>query len=169
MVHDMNEVKLHKSFIDYSIMNEFFSEDFKKELDLLQYASGKSGIDGIILAAYLFCPDIIEVNGYIFLKEFWKCDEEKSLEMIKILEEQYSYDKKQIEMSVNSWSLGDFFIGCNSKLLDNEKVIRQFGETLVYFWKQRMVELFPERNIIVELGNELMGEYGLCITIYEEC
>ncbi len=33
---------------------------------------------------------------------------------------------------------------------------------------RRSKEVFPERKIKVELGNAIMGEYGLTITMYEE-
>lgn len=75
--------------------------------------------------------------------------------------------KKAIEMSVNTWSIGDFFIGDTSELMDNEKVIQQLGKAIVYFWKCRVKELFPEKEIIVEMENDLMGEMGLCVTMYE--
>lgn len=71
-------------------------------------------------------------------------------------------------MSINTWSIGDFFIGDSSDLMDNEKVIQQFGDAIVYFWKNRVKELFPQKEIIVELRNDLMGEFGLCITMYEK-
>jgi len=48
----------------------------------------------------------------------------------------YHNNKKDIEMSVNSWSIGDFFIG-DIELMDNENVLREFGKALVYFWKKR--------------------------------
>ncbi|MDE6208993.1 MAG: hypothetical protein K2M73_04870 [Lachnospiraceae bacterium] len=83
------------------------------------------------------------------------------------MEKQYDKNKKAIEMSVNTWSIGDFFIGDSSELMDNEKVIQQFGNVLVYYWKRRAKEIFPEKEMIVELGNNLMGEFGLCITMYE--
>ena len=49
-----------------------------------------------------------------------------------------------------------------------QEMIQQFGDVIVYFWKNRVKELFSEKEIIVELGNDLMGEFGLCITMYEK-
>lgn len=40
---------------------------------------------------------------------------------------------KNIEMSVNTWSLGDFFIGDSTELMNNEKIVQQFGKAIVYF------------------------------------
>lgn len=135
---------------------------------VVQHATSKCGFDGLISSAGLFCPSIIQIKDYIFVKEFWNHDEEDSLQALETLEKQYNYDKKKIEMAVNSWSLGDFFVGSDSPLMDNEKIFQEFGDVLVYFWKQRVKELFPERNVVVKTGHELMGEFGLCITMYEE-
>lgn len=71
-------------------------------------------------------------------------------------------------MSVNTWSIGDFFVGDSSELMDNKEILTQFGKAIVYFWKNSAKDLFPDRKIIVRLGNNLMGEFGLCITMYED-
>lgn len=162
----MENVKIFKSIVDETIKNEIIAANWCT--DLIQYSTWKCKMDGLIAAAYLFCPQIIQVENYIFIKRFWNCGVEESIERIRSLEEQYGNDKKTIEMSVNTWSIGDYFIGDASKLMDDEKLIQQFGDALVYFWKTRVKELFPEREITVELGNDLMGEFGLCITMYEE-
>lgn len=39
---------------------------------------------------------------------------------------------------------------------------------LIYNWSRRAKELFPDKNIIVEYGEELMGELGLSITLYQQ-
>lgn len=161
----MENVKIFNSIIDETIKNEIIEANWCT--DLIQYSTWKCKMDGLIAAAYLFCPQIIQVIGYVFIKQFWNCNEEESIERIRSLEEQYDNDKKTIEMSVNTWSLGDFFIGDTKELMDNEKLVQQFGDALKYFWEIRVKDLFPEREIIVELGNDLMGEIGLCITMYE--
>lgn len=153
-----------------SIIKETIKDDIKEAnwcTDLLQYATYKCKIDGLISAAYLFCPQIIQVKEYIFIKHFWNCDMEESLECVNKLEKQYANDKKAIEMSVNTWSIGDFFVGDTNEYMANTKLIQQFGEAIVYFWRNRVMELFPERDIIVELGENLMGELGLCVTMYQ--
>lgn len=162
----MEKMKVFNSVVNEKIMDEI--EEASWCTDLIQYATYRCKIDGMIASAYLFCPTIIQVRDYIFIEKFWDCDTEESLEQIVQLEEKYCNDKKAIEMSVNTWSIGDFFVGEDSNLMNNEKVIEQFGQILVHFWKLRAKELFPEREIIVELGNELMGELGLCITMYEK-
>jgi hypothetical protein len=101
-----------------------------------------------------------------FIKEFCNFKEGEEIEFLNDLKRYYN-NKKDIEMSVNSWSIGEFFLG-DIELMDNENVLTEFGKALIYFWKRRAEELFPNRNIIVEMGMELFGEFGLSITLYEE-
>ena len=162
----MENITIFKSIVDETIQSKI--KDAEWCTDLIQYSTYKCKMDGLISAAYLFCPQVIQVKDYIFIKHFWNSNVEESIERIHRLEERYGNDRKSIEMSVNTWSLGDFFIGDTNESMDNEELIQQFGEALVYFWKIRVKELFPERKIIVELGNNLMGEFGLCVTMYEE-
>lgn len=37
-----------------------------------------------------------------------------------------------------------------------------------YFWDKRLKELFPDKKIIVEIGDRIMGERGLTVTVYQE-
>lgn len=138
--------------------------------DMVHYGLFKNRLDGTLAAAALFCPDIISVNDYIFIKMFFEKsdDENEIMQTVEQLEERYNYCKKDIEMAINSWSLGDFFLEENTLLPASEEIMYMLGEALCYFWKMRVLQLFPERNIVVELGYELMGELGLCITMYEQ-
>lgn len=161
----MESIHFFDSIVDDSIKEEIGASWCT---DLQQYATYKCNIGGLIAASHLFCPKIIQVKEYVFIEKFWNCNREESLERIKMLEIQYSGDKKAIEMSVNTWSIGDFFVGETDELMNNIKVLEEFGKAICYFWGQRARELFPNKNIIVELGENLMGELGLCITMYEE-
>lgn len=160
-------MKKFKSFVDEKIMDRIYPGYKNNGFDLFQYAVWKCEIDGLISAAYFFSPDIIQFKGYILLKDLWGREEKDYEQSIIDLQKQYANDKRMIEMHINTCSIGDFFVGSNNILMDDEKILEQFGKTLVYYWGKRAKELFPDKNIIVTLGNNLMGEYGLCITMYE--
>lgn len=156
-----------------SIVNSNIKESIKDSAwveDLVHYGLFKNQIDGTLAAAALFCPDIICVKDYVFIKMFLENidNDEELIAMVKRLEEKYNYCKKNVEMVINSWSLGDFFLGDNSQLPCSDENIYNFGEVLCYFWQMRVNQLFPEKKIVVETGYGLMGELGLCITMYEE-
>jgi hypothetical protein len=160
----MLNVNLFEGIVKNSIFDSFVE---KRGINLFNYATNNCSIDDFLSISYVLCPDFIEVNGYIFISDLFSAFGEDAISKVKRLEHQFNYDKKMIEQWVNSWSLGDFFLGKYSATIENEKVIEQFGEVLIYYWTRRLKELFPEKKIAVEVGNEIMGELGLTITVYE--
>lgn len=161
----MLDYKLSKGIVDNQIFEEF---EEQKGISLFNHAANSCCIDDFLSIAYILCPDIVEVNGYIFISDLFDEQGDEALDKVTRLEKQFNYDKMQIEQWVNSRSLGDFFIGSYTKSMDNDKIIDEFAKVLVYYWSKRVGELFPNRNIVVKTGNEIMGELGLTITIYEQ-
>ena len=164
MVMIMSEVNLYEGIVKNSIYNEFTE---KTGFNLFNFAANNCSIEECLSICYVLCPDFIEVNGYIFISDLFSAIGEEAINKVERLEKQFNYDKKKIEQWVNSWSLGDFFIGKYCASMENEKIVAQFGEVLIFNWKRRVKELFPDRKIIVEIGNEIMGESGFTITLYE--
>ncbi|WP_146816358.1 hypothetical protein [Alkalibacillus haloalkaliphilus] len=126
----------------------------------MNHVANPCSIEDFIAVASVLCPEVIEVKGCTFISDLYQNNIER-------LEEQFENDRKKIEQFVNTWSLGDFFLEAYTESVENEKLINQFGETLVYFWSRRVKELFPEKNIVVEIDDGLMGESGLAITLYQ--
>ncbi|MEY9973248.1 hypothetical protein ABH966_003632 [Lysinibacillus sp. RC46] len=161
----MASYKLNKGIVDNQIFEEF---EEQKGVSLFNHSANCCGIDDFLAIAYTLCPDIIEINGYIFISDLLDAEGENAFERIRRLEEQFNGDKIKIEQWVNSRSLGDFFIGSYNQSMENDKIIDEFSKVLIYFWGKRVKELFPNKNIIIEIGNEIMGELGLSITMYEQ-
>jgi len=149
---------IHTSVVDKSIFNEF---EEKNGISLMNHVANTCTIDSFIAVSSILCPEIIEVNGCIFISELYN-------DNIERLEKQFDNDKRKIEQFVNTWSLGDYFMATYTNSIENEKIINQFGSILVYFWKRRIKELFPNKKIVIEIGEEIMGESGLAITVYQE-
>lgn len=162
----MSEIREYESVVNKDLIKEFGGAKECACTDLFTFALRKCSIDGIIAAANFLCPDMVCVRGYVFIKAFLG-NETNADDILRLIEDCGS-DKKSVEMRVNTWSIGDFFVGSKDPLLDNERALQAFGEVIVYFWKRRAKELFPDKNITVELGNNLEGEYGPCVTMYEE-
>lgn len=161
-------VERYRSIVDNNIMQHILNNEWSK--NLVHYGLQKNQIDGTLAAAALFCPEIICIKDYVFIKMFlYNYDNEQELlMMVEKLERQYNYCKKDIEMAINSWSLADFFVDTSTQTIFDEEIFYHFGMALQYFWQMRVNVLFPNKSIVVELGNEIMGELGLCITLYEE-
>ena len=92
-------MKFFNSIVDTSIM-ELFKD--QRGSSLMNLAFNTCSIEQVLSVSSVLCPEIIEANGCIFISEFYNGN-------IADLERQFSYDRKQIELFVNSWSLADFF------------------------------------------------------------
>lgn len=157
-------MKIHNGIVNKDIYNEFHMQ---KGYDLYSHACNGCYIEDYIAIANIFCPDMIEVDGYIFLAENFNTEKKDAKEKLERLENQFA-NKKDIENWVNSKSIGEFFTGQDSPSLENMEIINEFCKIIKYNWERRAKELFPERNIVVESGNEIMGELGWTITMYEK-
>jgi hypothetical protein len=152
-------MKIHKSIVSGNIINHF-KEPLTDDIHI--HSINTCSIEKYISAANLLCPEVIEIKGYIFISEFWKGNAAD----IPSLEKRFNYNRKEIEMYVNSWSLVDLLFSKEDESVTGE-LINEFGKILLYFWELRFNVLFPEKKIKVELGEGIMGENGLTITVYQ--
>lgn len=143
----------YQSIANNAVLKHFRDQRGKT---LMNLAQNTCSIENAI--ASLLCPEIVEERGYIFISEFYNND-------IGSLEKLHDYDKKKIEMLVNSWSLSELILGDESLLKD--PIVEEFGKVIKYFWEMRFKALFPNRNIVVEIGARIMGESGLTVTVYQ--
>lgn len=146
----------YESIVSSKIMEHFVA----RGKTLMNHAANTCSIEKTLAAASVLCPEIIEVEGYIFISQFYNGN-------IDDLKVQYNGDKRKIEMFVNSWSLADFFLLASDDLVHNDDIIEEFGKVIKYFWNLRLKELFPSREVAVEIGYEIMGERGLAVTVYQ--
>jgi hypothetical protein len=149
-------MRKYESIINSSIMNEFTQLRGKT---LMNHVSNSYDIEAAISFACLFCPDVIEEDDCIFIAEFYDGDMEGLKKCYKT--------RKEIEMFVNSWSLQELLVD-NSELNYDIDYIGEFAKAIQYFWQIRMDKLFPDRNVVVEIGEEIMGENGTSVTVYQK-
>lgn len=161
----MYEIKYYNSIVKEETIHSFRKP---KGCNLFEHACNCNSLEDVIAISHLLCPDFIQVGEYVFVSEFFKEIGEAAVNKVEKLEVRFGKNKKVIEKWVNSWSIGDLFINCTDESYQDEILIEQFCEIIVYNWKQRLKELFPNKRMLVEIGNEIMGELGLAITVYEE-
>lgn len=92
-------LKKYDSIVNSNIKNELIEAEWAE--DLIQFATNKCQIDGLIAAGALFCPEIVCVKDYVFVKKFLHCEEGDIYQYVSDLEEQYKHNKEDIEKSVN--------------------------------------------------------------------
>ncbi|MBQ9134415.1 MAG: hypothetical protein IJX64_07785 [Clostridia bacterium] len=147
-------------------------ENFFK-LDCVEEVFTRIAVKDVFAIAYLFSPDFIRIKDYIFVADFFNRYGKKTaslsehLKKVKRLEKTYNGDRLKIEKAINSWSIHDFFCSEFGLKNLNEEYIERFGNILVEHWRTRVKTAFPDRDIVVELGYEIMGELGLTITVYQ--
>lgn len=149
------KMKTYNSIIDEKILCDFTEIH---GCTLMNHVANSYNIEMAIGFASLFCPTIIEVDGCILISEFYNGD----IEELK----KYYHSSKEIEMFVNSWSLQSLLKDCET--LDySVNYIDEFAKAIQYFWQLRVNSLFPNRNVIVEIGEGIMDEEGLAVTLYQ--
>lgn len=153
----MEDKKVYESIVSEDILNEFPN---RMGQSLMNHAFNTCHIEDYLSVVSVLAPRLVEVNGCIFIEEFYNGDYES-------LEQQFSGDKKKIEQFVNTWSLGEFFLLSRDESVDNDAIFDEFCMVVQHFWTRRVKDLFPERNIAVEIGWELVGESGMAITMYQ--
>lgn len=125
----------------------------------MNHVANSYDIETAISFASLFCPEIIEVDDCIFISEFYNGNIMKLRKLYK--------NTKDIEMFVNSWSLQSLVKECDV-INSSGDYIEEFAKAIQYFWQLRVNSLFPSRDIVVEIGEEIMGEEGLTVTLYQK-
>jgi hypothetical protein len=149
-------VKKYESIVSESILESFLQI---KGNTLMNHVSNSYDIEMAIGFASLFCPEVVEDDGCIFIAEFYNGDMEG-------LKRHYK-TRKEIEMFVNSWSLQEM-LADNDQLNYDIDYIGEFAKAIQYFWQLRMDTLFPNRNVVVEIGETILGENGLSVTVYQQ-
>ncbi|WP_338994856.1 hypothetical protein [Fusobacterium polymorphum] len=79
----MSKYNVYRSIIDKNIKKEFKDSDWCTSL--MYYGTWQCKIDGLIAATYLFCPEIIEIEGHIFIKEFCTYEEGEETDFLNEL------------------------------------------------------------------------------------
>lgn len=137
-----------------------------------QYACTNSGIGGMLAAASFFAPAFVEIDGCIFAEMFvWNHPYDDADAFAQQLSGQFHGDRRAMERWVNAWSVAALFEDGVSALPDSPDLPAQltdFARCIAYFWEQRLREQFPARSFTFEIGEELEGESGICITFYQK-
>lgn len=127
---------------------------------LMNNAFNTCTIEQHLSVASVLFPEIIEIDGCLFISEFYNGNYES-------LKKRFNGSRKEIELFVNSWSVGDFFLLASDESLNDDVILDEFSSLLKYCWSTWFLQHFPERNIVVELGDSIAGESGLTITVYQ--
>lgn len=158
-------IKKYQGIISDADANIFLNKVNAGSLTLPQYSLWKNELDGIIAASYLLSPSFIQIDEYVFLYDLISYNDYENREFIEDLKGRFG-DKKSIERYVNCVCLGDLLVN-NQQYVEDLKLLNMFADCLIYFWNNRLKQIFPNKNFEFEKENDINGDLGLCFTFYE--
>lgn len=103
--------------------------------------SASKGPEEALLYSKLFWPDLVDVNGYVFLSENY--DRDYFDEVVS------EYGESKVEETINTTYLYNLVGG---KTEYENEVWEALGNVLCETWRQRAQYLFPERSFAVEFS-----------------
>lgn len=130
----------------------------------VDFMLNKCGLEDALAVASLLWPTVVEDEDCVFIAQSYKWSRMPELRAW------LGDDKRKIERLINAHSIGDYFMGTRSAgdpAMAVDDLVVAFGEALQMLWRLRFQTLFPTREFVVELGDNLEGEAGLTITVYE--
>jgi hypothetical protein len=150
----------YKSIVDIELMEHFQSQYPKKSF--FNYVSNLVGLEGFISVAGVLMPEIIEVEGCIFLSENYPMLKEQ-------LKTRFGDDKKTLERYTNLLNLSEFYLMAADDLSLDESWQFKHGEIIKAFWEKYLNYLFPQIEFEFELTkNGLFDEHGVCLTFSQK-
>jgi hypothetical protein len=126
----------------------------------VDYLNQQEGSAFSIMAAWLFCPEVVEYRGCLFLA--WRFDREN----VDMWFGHFGKAPDRVEAMVNQVKLYDVF--GNSDLGDTEDDLDQLAEAIGECWQGVLSGRYPERDITVEISGDEDGSYGPTVTFWSE-
>lgn len=121
-----------------------------------------AGLEQVLGVAGFLTPDFYEVSGCTF----WSEDVARKLEgrASTLLGE----DRTTLERKGNLLNLEDFFLMAADSASATNELVATFGHVLEKSWGQALERAFPDRCYEFEIGVDLLGEVGLCLTFWRQ-
>ncbi|WP_126631192.1 hypothetical protein [Dictyobacter alpinus] len=156
-------MKIYESIVKESLLSDFPD---KGSPTLANYATNFVGLPATLAVASVFWPRIVEVGDLIFLAEQYQPSKDE-IGLERYEQKRTQEERRSLERVMNASSLGQMFYAEKLEILENEQLLDAFGETLKFFWALRLKNLFPDKDFVVEIGDNIGGEEGRVITFYQ--
>jgi hypothetical protein len=140
-------------------------KDFHRDADtshfgVLDFASAFGSPLYALVYSKLFWPDFVEFEGMIFHASIMESEEDR-VRVRKALSE--GKTRQEVETSFNSFDIpSDFFASNRGSTTVAEQVL--LANRMKDMWRLRLKELFPRRNITVEVTSSPNEEPTLVVS-----
>lgn len=127
-------------------------------------------------------PDFIEQDGHVFwLPTIQQYDPQRNnlsgLVEAEVGQLEKNFSRKDVERYKNNFSVSQFFskwesapdrpvfkVGLSE---EDYRLCHIFAEQLKRYWKLALFECFPEKKFELEVADDLLDEYGVCLTFWQ--
>ncbi|MBH3308755.1 MULTISPECIES: hypothetical protein [Pseudomonas] len=173
-------MKAYQGCISKDSLNLFASDIGVGEF--FSYVGNLVSLEQAISVLGLLSPDFVEVDGHVFwLPNAQQYDSQKKC--LKGLVEteagalEQSTSRKDVERYRNIFSINQFFskwedspnrpvfkVGLSE---EDYRLCHLFAEQIARYWKRALSDCFPEKVFQFEIADDLLDEYGVCLTFWQ--
>lgn len=173
-------MKAYQGCISKGSLNLFASDIGVGEF--FSYVGNLVSLEQAISVLGLLSPDFVEVDGHVFwLPNAQQYDSQKKC--LKGLVEteagalEQSTSRKDVERYRNIFSINQFFskwedspnrpvfkVGLSE---EDYRLCHLFAEQIARYWKRALSDCFPEKVFQFEIADDLLDEYGVCLTFWQ--
>lgn len=174
-------MKIYQGNISKESLNLFVSDIGAGEF--FSYVGNLVSLEQAISVLGLLSPDFIETDGHIFwLPNAQRYDLKKN--HLKGLVEtesgtlEQSASRRDVERYRNIFSINQFFskwedapgrpvfkVGLSE---EDYRLCHLFAEQVSRYWSRALLDSFPERAFQFEIADDLLDEYGVCLTFWQQ-
>lgn len=173
-------MKFYQGNIPKESLNLFVSDIGSGEF--FSYVGNLVSLEQVISVLGLLSPDFIEVDGHVFwLPNAQQYDPKKNnlkgwVETESGALEQ-SASRRDVERYRNMFPINQFFgtwedapgrpvfkVGLSE---EDYRLCHLFAEQISKHWHRALLNAFPERVFQFEIADDLLDEYGVCLTFWQ--
>ncbi len=157
------DITEHPGIIDPELVGKFPSGfPFR---NFFPYVANLVSLEQFLAVAGVLAPSFLERDEHIFLLE--NCRDFSGDP--NDLTSPFGNDRKSVERWNNIKPMKELFTPeQRDPALDIDQLADEFMLVLKAFWSRRLAEVFPKREFEFEIGEDLLGEEGLCITFSQK-
>lgn len=150
--------------------------------EFFSYVGNLVSLEQAIAVLGVLSPDFIEQDGHVFwLPTIQQYDPQRNnlsgLVETKAGQLEKNFSRKDVERYKNNFSVSQFFskwesapdrpvfkVGLSE---EDYRLCHIFAEQLKRYWKLALFECFPEKKFEFEVADDLLDEYGVCLTFWQ--
>lgn len=174
-------MKSHEGGISKDTLSLFVSDIGSGEF--FSYVGHLVSLEQAISVLGVLSPDFVELDGHVFWLPNAQQFEPKKNHLMGLVEGEaaglhQSASRRDVERYRNIFSINQFF----SKWEDapsrpvfkvglsegDYRLCHLFAEQIAKFWKRALSDCFPEKIFEFEISDDLLDEYGVCVTFWQQ-